>query len=214
MPNFNNLWPGTRLALTLAALSLTVACGQRAVSAAEGWSAADRTELLARLVTDQAVRDTLLMQLNSAAGIQPALVASMNAIDSANQAWLKPRLEARGWPTRKELGKDGVEAVFLMVQHADRDPAFQAAMLPKIDSAYQRGEIEGQSLALLTDRVAKAQGKPQIYGTQTTSHGRKLFIDPIEDSANVDARRAKMGLPPLAVYKHMLDSMVANAGRN
>jgi hypothetical protein len=85
-------------------------------------------------------------------------------------------------------------------------------MLPKLEAAYRAGEVDGQSVALLTDRVAKAQGRPQIYGSQTTMHGREPVIDPIADSAGVDARRAKLGLPPLAVYKHMLDSVLANAG--
>ncbi len=136
----------------------------------------------------------------------------LTAVDSANLAWLKPLLLTNGWPTREALGSDGVEAVFLLVQHADRDPAFQAAMLPFLESAYREGEIDGQSLALLTDRVAKAQGRPQVYGTQTTIHGRDLVIDPIADSEAVDARRAQLGLPPLAVYKHMLDSVLAHAG--
>lgn len=117
-----------------------------------------------------------------------------------------------GRPTREAIDSDGVEAVFLLVQHADRDPAFQAAILPLLDSANRKGEIDGQSLALLTDRVAKAQGRPQVFGTQTTAYGRDLVIDPIADSEAVDTRRAELGVPPLAVYKQMLDSVLAHAG--
>ena len=69
-----------------------------------------------------------------------------------------------------------------------------------------------QSLALLTDRVAKARGQPQVYGTQTTVRDRKAIVDPIVDSAGVDARRAQLGLPPLAVYKGFVDSMLSHAG--
>jgi hypothetical protein len=134
----------------------------------------------------------------------------MEAVDSANLAWLKPLLQSYGWPTRAVLDSESIQAVFLLVQHADRDPAFQAAMLPKLDSAYHAGDIDGQSLALLTDRVAKAQGRPQVYGTQTTFKGREPVIDPIADSASVDARRAALGLPPLVVYKRVLDSLVAH----
>jgi hypothetical protein len=190
-----------------------VACSSRPVAAPQGWHAGLRPELLARLARDQAVRDTFMTQLNQTGKLTPELVASMTAVDSANLAWLKPLLLTYGWPTRAAIDTDGVQAVFLMVQHADRDPAFQAAMLPKIEAAYQSGEIDGQSLALLTDRVAKAQGRPQVYGTQTTGHGRILVIDPIDDSAGVDARRAKLGLPPLAVYKRFLDSMLSHAGQ-
>ncbi|MEO8479956.1 MAG: DUF6624 domain-containing protein [Gemmatimonadota bacterium] len=176
------------------------------------WNQSLRPELLVRLARDQGVRDTFLVQLNSPAGVNPALIASMAAVDSVNLAWLKPLLLANGWPTREALQADGVEAVFLLVQHAGRDPAFQAAMLPLLDSAYRKGEVDGQSLALLTDRVAKAQGRRQVYGTQTTAHGSDFVIDPIADSETVDDRRAQLGLPPLAVYKHMLDSLLAHAG--
>jgi hypothetical protein len=158
------------------------------------------------------VRDTFVAQLNTPGGPTPELVASMAAVDSANLAWLKPLLLASGWPTRAALDSNGVQAVFLLVQHADRDPAFQAAMLPKVEAAYRNGDIEGQSLALLTDRVAKAQGRRQVYGTHTSVRDRKAIIDPIEDSAGLDARRAKLGLPPLAVYKRFLDSMLSHAG--
>lgn len=190
-----------------------LACRPSPPAAPAGWNASVRPELLARLARDQAVRDTFMAQLSTTGTLTEQLVASMTAVDSANLAWLKPLLLAWGWPTRAAIDSDGVQAVFLMVQHADRDPAFQAAMLPKMEEAYKAGDVDGQSLALLTDRVAKAQGRPQIYGTQTTGKGRILVIDPIEDSAGVDARRAGLGLPPLAVYKHLLDSMFNNAGK-
>ncbi len=41
---------------------------------------------------------------------------------------------------------------------------------PKI----RAGEVDGQDLALLTDRVAKARGRPQPYGVQTTLRDGKL----------------------------------------
>jgi hypothetical protein len=82
-----------------------------------------------------------------------------------------------------------------------------------VEAAYRAGQVDGQSVALLTDRVAKARGRLQIYGTQTTFQGSEPVFDPIEDSAGVDARRARLGLLPLAVYKQKLDSMVAAAGR-
>ena len=158
------------------------------------------------------MRDTFVTQLRSPGGLTPALTASMAAVDSANLAWLKPLLLAYGWPTRAALGAEGVQAVFLLVQHADRDPAFQAAMLPQLKAAYEKSDIDGQSLALLTDRVAKAQGHPQVYGTQTTVRDHIAIIDPIADSAGVDARRAALGLPPLASYKRFLDSVLSQAG--
>ena len=60
--------------------------------------------------------------------------------------------------------------------------------------------------------MRKAKGRPQVYGTQSTIRDGQAIIDPIEDSAGLDARRAQLGLPPLAVYKRFLDSMLSHAG--
>ena len=196
----------------LLSLVLTVACRPQPAATPVDWNSHLRPELMARLDRDQAVRDSFLAQINALGHPTAALATSMQSVDSANLAWLKPLLLAYGWPTRPALDSEGIEAVFLLLQHADRDPAFQAAMLPQLAAAHRSGDIPGQSLALLTDRVAKAQGRPQIYGTQTTLKGREAIVDPIADSAGVDARRAALGLPPLAVYKHLLDSMVSRAG--
>ncbi|MEO8140678.1 MAG: DUF6624 domain-containing protein, partial [Gemmatimonadota bacterium] len=164
-------------------------------------------ELLTRVASDQAVRDTFAAQLRATGTLTPAVVASMRAVDSVNLAWLKPQLRSAGFPTRAQVGKEAVQAAALLVQHADAEPTFQAEVLPLIEAAYRAGDLTGQEVAMLTDRVAKAQGRPQRYGTQTTGIDGRIVFDPIEDSAHVDARRASMGLPPLAIYKQLLDSM-------
>jgi len=41
-------------------------------------------------------------------------------------------------------------------------------------------------------------GQGQWYGTVSRTVGRRLWTQPIDDASNVDARRAALGLPPLA----------------
>jgi hypothetical protein len=48
--------------------------------------------------------------------------------------------------------------------------------------------------------VLVAQGKKQMYGTQLSTKDSLVVAKPIEDSANVDKRRAEVGLYPLSVY--------------
>ena len=168
-----------------------------------------RDQFLSRVDRDQAVRDTFAMQLRETGTLTPELIASMRAVDSANLAWLKPQILRAGFPTTAQVGREGVLAAALLVQHADADPGFQAAVLPMLEARYKAGIVSGQEVAMLTDRVAKAQGRPQRFGTQTTIADGQVVIDPIEDSAHVDARRAAMGLPPLAEYKRVLDSAYA-----
>jgi hypothetical protein len=96
-----------------------------------------------------------------------------------------------------------------LVQHADQDSAFQARTLPLLEAAYTRGEAEGQHVALLTDRVAVARGAGQVFGTQAEVRSGRVVLKPIDDSAAVDNRRARFGLPPLAEYVRVLDSIYA-----
>jgi hypothetical protein len=78
-----------------------------------------------------------------------------------------------------------------------------------LERAYHMGEATGQQVALLTDRVATGRGTPQVYGTQVAVVAGHAVLEPIRDSANVDARRATVGLPPLREYLHMIDSAYA-----
>jgi hypothetical protein len=197
--------PACHAALSL--LLVIAACSPRPAGPLPPTEPGLQQELLARVARDQAVRDTFTEQLRATGTLTPSLLASMRAVDSANLAWLKPQLRTNGFPTRAQVGVEGTKATALLIQHADADPGFQAEMLPFLEAAFQAGDLTGQEVAMLTDRVAKAQGRPQRYGTQSTVKDGRVTFDPIEDSAGVDARRAAMGLPPLAAYKMILDSV-------
>jgi hypothetical protein len=60
----------------------------------------------------------------------------------------------------------------------------------------------------LTDRVEVKAGRPQIHGTQLSLANGRWVLDPIRDSVGVDARRRAMGLPPLADYLRLVDSVM------
>ena len=187
---------------------LAMACGANDKrSAPTPWDDALKAELLSRVATDQAARERLVVAMRAGAAPDTTLFMEMRAIDSSNALWLRDAVARHGWPERDAVGNDGARAAFLLVQHADHDTAFQAAMLPALDAAFRRGQAEGGSVALLTDRLAVARGEPQIYGSQTTSRDGRLVFEPIADSAGVDARRAQMGLPPLSDYMRVLDSV-------
>jgi hypothetical protein len=52
---------------------------------------------------------------------------------------------------------------------------------------------------MLDDRIRVFEGRPQRYGTQFDwDDAGRLTPLPIEDEAEVDARRARMGLDPLS----------------
>jgi len=164
-----------------------------------------REELLQRGKDDQAIRNDLIAQ-----GIDKPneeVRARMKQIDADNQARLKAIVQEHGWPTARLVGKDAVHDAFLLVQHAS-DTAFQKEMLPRIEKSYRSGDLDGQSYALLVDRVRVRDGQKQIYGTQAKPieqwKDKEPSLLPIEDEPNVEQRRAEVGLPPLATYLKML----------
>jgi hypothetical protein len=190
------------------ALSLLVlGCGAHDRSVLTPWDDALRAELLRRVAADQAGRDRLVAAMQAGTAPDTGLFMELKTIDSSNAVWLQEAVARHGWPERDVVGDDGARAAFLLVQHADHDTAFQAAMLPALDAAFRRRQADGQSVALLTDRLAVARKEPQIFGSQTTITDGRITFAPIADSVGVDARRAQMGLPTLNEYRRVLDSV-------
>jgi hypothetical protein len=131
------------------------------------------------------------------------VVFRMSNIDRANTGRMHRIVDQYGWPGKTMVGDDGAGAAFLLLQHADRDTAFQKRCLPLLQEAAAKGEASKEDMALLTDRVLVAEGKKQLYGTQCGMKDTLVVVKPIEDSANVDKRRAEVGLYPLSVYIEM-----------
>src|SRR6185436_3940987 len=111
------------------------------------------------------------------------LLERSRQIHERNDARIKQIVAEHGWPGRTLVGADGAHAAWLLVQHADTDRPFQRRCLDLMQGAFEAGEVAGQDLAYLTDRVLLAAGQPQMYGTQGLG-----LLSP-EDEARVDANR-------------------------
>ena len=124
----------------------------------------------------------------------------MHETDSMNIIVVMRILDERGWLGIDVVGRDGNSALFLVIQHADL--ATQEKYLPMMRAAVSAGNANASSLALLEDRILMRNGKLQLYGSQI---GRdpatgEFYLSPLDDPDNVDMRRARMGLQPLADY--------------
>ncbi|MCI0490764.1 MAG: hypothetical protein L0229_29570 [Blastocatellia bacterium] len=159
-----------------------------------------REELLKREQVDQDIRIEALKAAPNGGAIPQGLADRWLKIDKENTERMKQIVKEYGWPGKSMVGEDGAQAAWLLVQHADRDREFQKQCLKLLEKAVEVKEASGTDLAYLTDRVRVAEGKPQVYGTQMTIIDGKYDPAPIEDEANVDKRRAAVGLEPLADY--------------
>jgi len=114
-----------------------------------------------------------------------------------NQSRLATIIDSHGWPKSSVVGSMAASAAWAVVQHADLE--YQNKYLPLIRSAAADGEARKSNLALLEDRIELREGRPQVYGTQVdTRNGVDLF--PVQDVANLDKRRAEVGLEPICTY--------------
>lgn len=134
-----------------------------------------------------------------------SLWRSINFQDSINLIKVKKIIDTYGWLGPDEVGQQGAATIFLVIQHADS--LTQTTYVPKMREAVEKGKALPQNLALLEDRILTRQGKGQIYGSQVKRNeqtGKNEFF-PIQDEANVNKRRASVGLQPLEEYAKLFD---------
>lgn len=127
------------------------------------------------------------------------LAREMDAVDRANQAALLAMVPPEGWFYRSRYGAEASDAAFLIVQHAN--PELWRRFAPVLEPLAQSGEIHGAMYALMYDRLALAEGRPQRYGSQMVCLEGRFVVAPLEDREGVDDRRAVLGMGPLAHYE-------------
>ncbi len=150
-----------------------------------------RAELLEMSRIDQAARRGIAL---------PELEGlSMMDVDATHTARMKEIVAEYGWPGESLVGEDGARSAWLLVQHADMQPAFQRECLDLMTAAPE-GDVSPLDLAYLTDRVLVNEGQKQIYGTQFHMVDGQSVPRPIEDEANIEARRAAVGLSSMKEY--------------
>jgi hypothetical protein len=159
-----------------------------------------RNELLRIGEEDQSGREDLMAAV---ARKDTATLFRFMRADSAHTRRLQQIVARYGWPTSALVGRKAVSAAWLILQHSP-DNAWQEKMLPALQRAAVAGDFSQTELALFTDRLLVHQGKPQHYGNSFSMKDGRLVPDPIDDLTGLDARRAAIGLPPMAEYAREL----------
>ncbi len=124
----------------------------------------------------------------------------IQTLDSINLVKVEAILEEKGWLGADVIGGKGNQTLFLVIQHSSLEK--QEKYLPMMREAVKNGKANAASLALLEDRVALGKGDKQIYGSQIGRNEEtgEHYVLPLVDPANVDVRRAEVGLSSLSEY--------------
>lgn len=166
-------------------------------------------ELIYMTVNDQAARGNILEDLISEYKLDESRITEESAIfvDERNRNSLKRIFKEFGFPTRTLVGREAMDGVFWIIQHADGDKIWQKNQLIKVERAVKKGDIDGDKFAYLYDRIKINSGEKQLYGTQFANVDpvkRITKLAEIEDVANLDQRRRTVGLMPIEVYKRFV----------
>jgi len=153
-----------------------------------------RHELLEMAAEDRRVRAELVAEGSLFQGYHPL----MRSVHDRHATRLAEILAESGWPGEGQVGVEGAQAAWLIVQHAIAQPGLQRQALGMLRTAVVHGEVPAWQVAMLEDRIRAFEGRPQRYATQFDwdSAGR-LSPLPIEDPAGLDERRQALGLRPL-----------------
>lgn len=133
--------------------------------------------------------------------------------DPARTERLREIIDACGWPTTSLVGEEAEDAAWAIAQHSDHDVDFQRQALELLADAVAADDASPGNLAYLTDRVAVNSGERQTYATQIACvDGLPEVAGGLLDEAGVDARRAEVGLAPLADYLAEFAEVCASEG--
>lgn len=159
-----------------------------------------RKQINLMTLTDQRLRYKRIQNSNDSA--RRLIDEEIMISDRKNLEAVKTILAKYGWPKLSEIGKDGQNKLWLVVQHSDGDIIFQRSALAQMEKIKSSGELNLDNYAFLYDRVQCNLNFKQVYGTQViwsgngTANGFRAVIR--EDS--VDERRKLLGLSSMKIY--------------
>lgn len=109
-------------------------------------------------------------------------------------------LDKHGWPEPKLIGEQGNRTICNVLQHADQET--REYYIPIMKQAVLGKKLEARYLVRAEDRIATDKGKLQIYGGQMKYYPetKSFNVWPVFDPENIDKRRAKIGLEPIAIF--------------
>jgi hypothetical protein len=133
----------------------------------------------------------------------------MNRTDSLNYFLLTEIFQKHGYPNYDLVGEKGSSDFWLLVQHQDRHPQFQEAVLAKMKVEVDRGKADATDYAYLVDRVKVNTGQLQVYGTQMRHNADSTSFEPkpVVEPEKLNERRKSVNLSTIEDYVESMNSV-------
>ncbi|MHC3126074.1 hypothetical protein OB03_01465 [Brevundimonas sp. GN22] len=158
-----------------------------------------KTRFASVYVLDQAPRTAISgimrssMSVEDKAEARAALRPIMEDQDRKNLQIVLDHLPPEGWYLRSRYGDEVATTAFYVVQHSDVET--WRRFVPVLEPLVAQGEVAGPAYALMYDRLALSEQRPQRYGSQVACENGRWVALYLEDPDNVDERRRAMGFP-------------------
>ncbi|KGE14643.1 DUF6624 domain-containing protein [Sphingobacterium deserti] len=134
-----------------------------------------------------------------------------DSVFQTNQKTIENYFLQYGYLGYNQVGKEGSNHFWLLVQHCDHDPAFQRRVLKAMRKAVKKKNANPENYAYLFDRVQVNAGEKQLFGTQVDylvrTTGRAIPKIGLLDSARVDQLRQEHNLGTLKDYLNLMTQM-------
>lgn len=131
------------------------------------------------------------------------LSENIERIDKENIAVIDSLLQ-QGLP--KGLSEESYKTIWIVIDHASLEK--QVQYLSIIEKMSSEGLIDVDNYAILFDRIAMKQNRPQRYGSQSVQFGTPgnmhLYIWSVENAESLDSLRETVGMGPILKYLEQL----------
>lgn len=111
----------------------------------------------------------------------------------------------RGLP--QGLSEESYKTIWIVIDHAPLEK--QEQYLPLVEQMANASYIGLDEYAILYDRVAMGQNRPQRYGSQIVQFGNadnlQLYVWPIEDAEKLDSLRNAVGMSSFYNYLKLIE---------
>lgn len=106
----------------------------------------------------------------------------------------------------KGLSEESYKTIWIVIDHASLEK--QEQYISIIEKMSLEGLIDIDNYAIIFDRIAMKQNRPQRYGSQSVQFGSPgnmhLYIWPVENAESLDSLRATVGMGPISEYLEQL----------